>query len=162
MGEEYVPFQHVPMMDAADGTATTPLAAAPRSAAAWALAAMPLGVLAFLALIMALQVGTISWPIIGGVALAASGLSVILARVDQRRLGELGFVQRTNPGLAVVTLVYLFVRGNRAYRESFQGFGPAWVGLCVAVFASYQALVGLPIAVAVGQGLQAAMAYWQR
>jgi len=96
------------------------------------------------------------------ITVLATALSLGLARSDQRQLAELGHTARTEPYLALLPVVYLFVRGHRAYRETFEGMGAAWVALTVTILVTYAALVVVPAALALGQMLRQSMEWIAR
>ena len=91
------------------------------------------------------------------ITVVATAFSLELARGDQRQLAELGHTARTQPYLALLPVLYLFIRGHRAYRETFEGMGTAWVGLAVTILVTYAALVVVPAALTLGYMLRQSM-----
>jgi hypothetical protein len=123
-------FQYVPLgrMPEAAPEAQRPLSPSTRSS--WVIALTPIALFAFDIWIAALLGGYITWRIVFAVAAVGIALTYVCALDDQRRLARLGFRGGTSPVIALACpTAYLFVRGSRAFRESYAGFRPAWIQL---------------------------------
>ena len=94
------------------------------------------------------------------ITLGATVLAVEFARGDQTRLAELGHAARTQPYLAVLPVVYLFVRGHHTYAETFEGMRVAWVSLVVVIGACYTAAVVVPSMRVIGELLRQSTEYY--
>lgn len=99
-----------------------------------------------------------SWTNLGIVTLAALMCSYGLARMDQRRLAELGLLVPTSPLIALFSpTVYLFVRGSRAWRETASGLRAAWLNVLVGLIV-FGVVYELPVIIAALNGLASARA----
>jgi hypothetical protein len=99
-----------------------------------------------------------TWTNLGIVTLATLVASYGLAGRDQRRLTELGLVVTTSPLIALICpIVYLFVRGSRAWRETATGLTAAWLNVLV-ILVAFGVVYELPVLIAALNGLTAATA----
>jgi len=122
------PFEYVPLGHMPDPTPVTPRPLSPSTRSSWAISLTPLAFFAFDIWIATLLGGYITWRIVVVVGVVGIAFTFLCALDDQRRLAQRGFQARTSPVLALVSpTAYLFVRGSRVFRESFAGFGPAWI-----------------------------------
>ena len=141
-------FQYVPLGRTPEATPAPPHPPPPSTRSSWVIALTPLALFGFDIWIATLLGGTTTWRIVLIVAAAGIALTYLCALADQRRLATLGFRLRTSPVIALVCpTVYLFVRGNRAFRESYAGFAPAWVQLATFVVIVIVANFLLPLMV---------------
>ena len=137
----------------------------PRSAStteAWFVAFMPVGALVADVAFLSIVDGVLAVLAVIAITVGATLLSVEFARGDQTRLAELGHVARTQPYLAVLPVVYLFVRGHHSYAETFEGMRVAWVSLVVLIGVCYAAAVGIPVVLTLGGLLRQSMDYYNR
>lgn len=135
----------------------------PRSAAtteSWTIALLPAGALVADVVVLSAIGGVLAVIAVIAVTVGATVLAVELARADQTRLAELGHAARTRPYLAVLPVVYLFVRGHHAYAETFEGMRVAWASLVVVIAVCYAAAVVIPTMNAIGELLRQSTRYY--
>ena len=143
----FVPLGRLPEVASAP-----PRLAPPGTPSSWVIAFAPIALFALDVWVAAVLGGYITWSIVLSVAALGLASTYLAARDDQRRLASRGYLARTSPLLAVVCpAAYLFVRGNRAFRESYAGFGPAWIHLATLALIVITANFLLPLMVRLNQ-----------
>jgi hypothetical protein len=141
-------FRYVPLGRVPEETPEAPRPLSPSTRSSWVISLTPLGLFAFDIWIAALLGGYITWQIVFAVGVVGIVLTYVCALDDQRHLARRGFQTRTSPVLALVSpTAYLFVRGSRAFRESFEGFGPAWIQVASVIVMVIAVTFMLPLMV---------------
>jgi hypothetical protein len=132
----------------------------PATTESWLIAFLPAGALVADVVVLSAVGGALAIVAVIAVTLGATVLAVEFARGDQARLAELGHAARTQPYLAVIPAVYLFVRGHHAYTETFEGMRVAWASLVVVIAVCYAAAVVIPSMNAIGELLRQSTEYY--
>ena len=135
----------------------------PRSAhtaESWSIAFLPAVALVADVALLSAGGGVLAVLAVIAITLGATVLAVEFARGDQTRLAELGHAARTQPYLAVLPVVYLFVRGHRAYAETFEGMRVAWASLVVVIGVCYATAVVIPAMSGIGELLRQSTEYY--
>jgi len=83
-------------------------------------------------IVLAASGTTLTWLLIGALAVVGSLGNVMWAYVDRNVLAGEGFENIPSPLFALLPpAVYLGIRGNRLFREASVGFRPLWVHLLI-------------------------------
>ena len=132
----------------------------PATTESWLIALLPAGALVADVVVLSAVGGVLAILAVVAVTVGATVLAVEFARGDQTRLAELGHAARTQPYLAVLPVVYLFVRGHHAYTETFEGMRVAWASLVVVIVVCYAAAVVIPAMSTIGELLRQSTEYY--
>jgi len=148
----YVPMRYWHSPEGTTEAAPAPVVRSSSTSPGYSLSLLP-AVHAFLLVAIAVvRSGETTWPIIGATNLVMMMLGVLIARADQRALAALGLAAPTSPWLSLPSpLVYLVVRGNRAYRQTFTGLRPFWLGVLVTAASAAAVILAPTIANLVGR-----------